>query len=83
MLEYRLATLISSSIYQTIGQAYEDMQTQNQHLQQQVVGRDDYNIKVFCNYFPLSSIIQASKSTVMVDFEVGQRRLLFSCNFFF
>ncbi|KAK2985167.1 hypothetical protein RJ640_011988 [Escallonia rubra] len=31
----------------TIGQAYEDMQTQNQHLLQQVAERDDYNIKVF------------------------------------
>jgi hypothetical protein len=31
---------------QTIGQAYEDMQTQNQHLLQQVMERDDYNIKV-------------------------------------
>lgn len=30
----------------TIGQAYEDMQTQNQHLLQQVTERDDYNIKV-------------------------------------
>lgn len=33
-------------ILQTIGQAYEDMQTQNQHLLQQVTERDDYNIKV-------------------------------------
>ncbi|MQM12666.1 hypothetical protein Taro_045585 [Colocasia esculenta] len=31
---------------ETIGQAYEDMQTQNQHLQQQVMERDDYNIKL-------------------------------------
>lgn len=31
---------------QTIGQAYEDMQTQNQHLLQQVADRDGYNIKV-------------------------------------
>jgi E3 ubiquitin-protein ligase BRE1 len=31
---------------ETIGQAYEDMQTQNQHLLQQVAERDDYNIKV-------------------------------------
>jgi hypothetical protein len=33
-------------LLQTIGQAYEDMQTQNQHLQQQVADRDDFNIKV-------------------------------------
>ncbi|KAF2314513.1 hypothetical protein GH714_027191 [Hevea brasiliensis] len=31
---------------ETIGQAYEDMQTQNQHLLQQVTDRDDYNIKM-------------------------------------
>ncbi|XP_028094458.1 E3 ubiquitin-protein ligase BRE1-like 2 isoform X2 [Camellia sinensis] len=30
---------------ETISQAYEDMQTQNQHLLQQVAERDDYNIK--------------------------------------
>lgn len=32
---------------QTVGQAYEDMQTQNQHLLQQLTDRDDFNIKVF------------------------------------
>ncbi|XP_015581901.2 E3 ubiquitin-protein ligase BRE1-like 2 isoform X1 [Ricinus communis] len=31
---------------ETIGQAYEDLQTQNQHLLQQVTERDDYNIKL-------------------------------------
>ncbi|KAM0953075.1 putative transcription factor C2H2 family [Dioscorea sansibarensis] len=31
---------------ETIGQAYEDMQTQNQHLLQQVADRDGYNIKL-------------------------------------
>lgn len=31
---------------ETIGQAYEDMQTQNQHLLHQVADRDDYNIKI-------------------------------------
>ncbi|KAL1307880.1 hypothetical protein HN51_049776 [Arachis hypogaea] len=31
---------------ETIGQAYEDMQTQNQHLMKQVTERDDYNIKL-------------------------------------
>lgn len=34
-------------LFQTIGQAFEDMQTQNQHLLQQVAERDDLNIKVF------------------------------------
>ncbi|XP_073272668.1 E3 ubiquitin-protein ligase BRE1-like 2 isoform X2 [Primulina huaijiensis] len=31
---------------ETIGQAYEDMQTQNQRLLQQVTERDEYNIKL-------------------------------------
>ncbi|XP_038700369.1 E3 ubiquitin-protein ligase BRE1-like 2 isoform X2 [Tripterygium wilfordii] len=31
---------------ETIGQAYEDMQTQHQNLLQQVTGRDEYNIKL-------------------------------------
>ncbi|CAM8951269.1 unnamed protein product [Rhodiola kirilowii] len=31
---------------ETIGQAYEDMQTQNQHLLQQITERDEYNIKL-------------------------------------
>jgi len=31
----------------TIGQAYEDMQTQNQNLLDQVIERDEYNIKVY------------------------------------
>lgn len=31
---------------ETIGQSYEDMQTQHQHLLQQVTDRDDYNIKL-------------------------------------
>jgi hypothetical protein len=31
---------------QTIGQAYEDMQTQNQRLLQQITERDDYNSQV-------------------------------------
>ncbi|PON33407.1 Cdk-activating kinase assembly factor [Parasponia andersonii] len=31
---------------ETIGQAYDDMQTQNQHLLLQITERDDYNIKL-------------------------------------
>ncbi|ONL98848.1 E3 ubiquitin-protein ligase BRE1-like 2 [Zea mays] len=31
---------------ETVGQAYEDMQTQNQHLLQQLTDRDDFNIKL-------------------------------------
>ena len=34
------------NVVQTIGQAYEDMQTQNQRLLQQISERDDYNLKV-------------------------------------
>ncbi|KAG5088186.1 hypothetical protein JHK86_000798 [Glycine max] len=33
---------------ESIGQAYDDMQTQNQHLLQQITERDDYNIKSYC-----------------------------------
>ncbi|KAL4351665.1 hypothetical protein GQ457_06G033050 [Hibiscus cannabinus] len=32
---------------ESIGQAYDDMQTQNQQLLQQITERDDYNIKLF------------------------------------
>lgn len=39
--------LIINICIQTIGQAYEDMQTQNQHLLEQLTERDEYNIKVF------------------------------------
>ncbi|KAK7826783.1 e3 ubiquitin-protein ligase bre1-like 2 [Quercus suber] len=55
---------------ETIGQAYEDMQTQNQHLLQQVTERDDYNLK-FCspmhglvipNFFMRSSMQLVSES---------------------
>ena len=42
--------------FQTIGQAYEDMQTQNQHLLQQMTERDDYNIKVHRIVIDLDSL---------------------------
>jgi hypothetical protein len=32
--------------FQSIGQAYEDIQTQNQQLLQQIIERDDHNTKV-------------------------------------
>lgn len=38
--------MFPSNGFQSIGQAYDDMQTQNQHLLQQITERDDYNIKV-------------------------------------
>lgn len=36
---------------ETIGQAYEDMQTQNQRLLQQISERDDYNLKLISESF--------------------------------
>ncbi|KAH7315051.1 hypothetical protein KP509_21G031900 [Ceratopteris richardii] len=36
---------------ETIGQAYEDMQTQNQRLLQQISDRDDYNLKLIFEGF--------------------------------
>ena len=45
---------------QTIGQAYEDMQTQNQHLLQQVAERDDYNIKVCIVVICLNCLVNYS-----------------------
>lgn len=39
--------------FQTIGQAYDDMQNQNQHLLQQITERDDYNIKVIGSIYAL------------------------------
>ncbi|KAL9270086.1 E3 ubiquitin-protein ligase BRE1-like 2-like protein [Drosera capensis] len=53
VLEFREAIKIKDadavayiSEIETVGQAYEDMQTQNQHLLQQMAERDDYNIKL-------------------------------------
>ncbi|KAH8516624.1 hypothetical protein H0E87_004827 [Populus deltoides] len=42
---------------ETIGQAYDDMQTQNQHLLQQITERDDYNIKDLILVFALAVCI--------------------------
>ncbi|XP_062211518.1 E3 ubiquitin-protein ligase BRE1-like 2 isoform X2 [Phragmites australis] len=46
---------------ETIGQAYEDMQTQNQHLLQQLADRDDFNIKLVSDSVKMK---QASSSLV-------------------
>lgn len=46
--------VLSSKILQTIGQAYEDMQMQNQRLLKQVTERDDYNIKACVEIAPSS-----------------------------
>ncbi|KAL9349125.1 hypothetical protein Peur_056380 [Populus x canadensis] len=45
VLELKEAIKSKDKEAESIGQAYEDMQTQNQHLLQQVGERDDYNIK--------------------------------------
>lgn len=49
-------TPFSVCLNQTIGQAYEDMQMQNQRLMKQVTERDDYNIKV-CVKIPALTFI--------------------------
>ncbi|PKA46048.1 E3 ubiquitin-protein ligase BRE1-like 2 [Apostasia shenzhenica] len=41
---------------ETIGQAYEDMQTQNQRLLQQLANRDDYNIKLVSDSVKMKQI---------------------------
>ncbi|KAF7032913.1 hypothetical protein CFC21_044043 [Triticum aestivum] len=43
---------------ETIGQAYEDMQTQNQHLLQQVADRDDFNIKHVSSTSDAGAVVQ-------------------------
>ncbi|KAI5596326.1 hypothetical protein BDE02_03G199200 [Populus trichocarpa] len=45
VFEFKEAIKSKDKEAESIGQAYEDMQTQNQHLLQQVGERDDYNIK--------------------------------------
>lgn len=47
---YSLLIIAEWNYAQTIGQAYEDMQTQNQRLLQQISERDDYNLKVRIHY---------------------------------
>eukprot|EP00250_Pteridium_aquilinum_P020691 c24909_g1_i1 orf=473-2089(-) len=41
---------------ETIGQAYEDMQTQNQRLLQQISERDDYNLKLIFESFKTKQV---------------------------
>ncbi|MCO5560588.1 hypothetical protein L7F22_014203 [Adiantum nelumboides] len=41
---------------ETIGQAYEDMQTQNQRLLQQITERDDYNLKLIFEGFKTKQV---------------------------
>ncbi|KAG8664016.1 E3 ubiquitin-protein ligase BRE1-like 1 isoform X3 [Manihot esculenta] len=50
-----------------IGQAYDDMQTQNQHLLQQVTERDDYNIKL---------VLESVKARQQQDSLLMEKRIL-------
>jgi len=43
-------TSVRCLIMQTIGQAYEEMQTQNSRLLHQITERDDYNTQVFLEF---------------------------------
>ncbi|KAI4308406.1 hypothetical protein L6164_031486 [Bauhinia variegata] len=56
---------------ETIGQAYEDMQTQNQHLLQQVTERDDYNIKLVSE----SVKTKQSHSTLLSEKQILAKQL--------
>ncbi|KAG6784625.1 hypothetical protein POTOM_010323 [Populus tomentosa] len=50
---------------ETIGQAYDDMQTQNQHLLQQITERDDYNIKDMILVFALPLVLEGVRARQM------------------
>lgn len=50
---------------QTIGQAYEEMQTQNSRLIQQITERDDYNTQVTCQ--PLCILVFEVHQTIHLD----------------
>ncbi|KAJ6812009.1 E3 ubiquitin-protein ligase BRE1-like 2 [Iris pallida] len=56
---------------ETIGQAYEDMQTQNQHLLQQVADRDDYNIKLVSDSVKMKQTI----SSLLVEKQAKAKQL--------
>jgi hypothetical protein len=51
---------------QTIGQAYEDMQTQNQHLLEQLADREDFNIKV-CISSPFNHFYIKTANSCHID----------------
>uniref|UniRef100_J3N3Z7 E3 ubiquitin protein ligase n=2 Tax=Oryza brachyantha TaxID=4533 RepID=J3N3Z7_ORYBR len=56
---------------ETIGQAYEDMQTQNQHLLQQVADRDDFNIKLVSD----SVKMKQAYSSLLSENHIVQKQL--------
>ncbi|XP_008803814.1 E3 ubiquitin-protein ligase BRE1-like 1 isoform X1 [Phoenix dactylifera] len=51
---------------ESIGQAYEDMQTQNQHLLQQITERDDYNIKLVIEGVKARQLNDALRTEIQV-----------------
>nr|CAN69180.1 hypothetical protein VITISV_024412 [Vitis vinifera] len=67
---------------ETIGQAYDDMQTQNQHLLQQITERDDYNIKVLVLEGVRSRQLQDSLLMEKQTMERGFQRATTSLGFF-
>ncbi|KAL9386221.1 hypothetical protein Peur_019345 [Populus x canadensis] len=57
--------LKSRHVAHSIGQAYEDMQTQNQHLLQQVGERDDCNIKALAKHLQqVNASVESLKSRI-------------------
>uniref|UniRef100_A0A0D9XLD6 E3 ubiquitin protein ligase n=1 Tax=Leersia perrieri TaxID=77586 RepID=A0A0D9XLD6_9ORYZ len=56
---------------ETIGQAYEDMQTQNQHLLQQVADRDDLNIKLVSD----SVKMKQAYGSLLAENQIFQKKL--------
>lgn len=56
---------------ESIGQAYDDMQNQNQHLLQQITERDDYNIKL------VLEAVQARQlqDTLLIDKRTMERQV--------
>ncbi|KAK1301595.1 E3 ubiquitin-protein ligase BRE1-like 2 [Acorus calamus] len=56
---------------EAIGQAYEDMQTQNQHLLQQVTERDDFNIKLVSD----SVKLKQTQSSLLYEKQAMSKKL--------
>ncbi|GMH00180.1 hypothetical protein Nepgr_002019 [Nepenthes gracilis] len=64
---------------ETIGQAYEDMQTQNRHLLQQMTERDDYNIKLVSESVKTKqaqSVLLSEKQTLAKQLQVVNAALV-------
>ncbi|CAI0445890.1 unnamed protein product [Linum tenue] len=66
---------------ETIGQAYDDMQTQNQHLLQQVTERDDYNIKLVLEGVRARQL-HDSLTTDKLSLERGMKQAKVSLDFY-